>query len=128
MLEQVLIIAASMAVISGGLAALWRWALRPLSRGISQTAHFFEDWFGESDRPGRPGSRGVMERLDSVEHKATRAEWHAGNGARVAMRTIVEGLATDVAAIRASQGELEGRYEDLERTVTEEHRVGPPRQ
>lgn len=48
-------------------AFVWLW------KGIGQLVRrfnlFFEDWNGLPDRPGRPGYKGVMSRLESMEER-----------------------------------------------------------
>lgn len=57
--------------IAGGIAALGvigaaGWRLLRWGRRIS---HFFDDWFGEPQRPGVPERPGVMTRLASIEQQ-----------------------------------------------------------
>ena len=88
--------------------------IRALSRGIKRATLFFEDWFGEAPRPGVPGHKGVMARLASTEYKAGRAEWHAGNGSEVPMRSVIED-------INKRSIETEKRLEIVEHIVKREH-------
>jgi hypothetical protein len=44
-------------------------AARRLAGGIRRVSHFFDDWFGEEDRPGVKGRAGVMDRIASIEHE-----------------------------------------------------------
>ena len=54
------------AAVASALVAFWRIG-RTLLRGARKAGHFFDDWFGEPDRPGAPGRPGIPERLSKVE-------------------------------------------------------------
>ena len=54
------------AAVASALVALWRVA-RTMLRGSRKIGHFFDDWFGEPDRPGAPGRPGIPARLSKVE-------------------------------------------------------------
>ncbi len=83
-------VAGIIVVFGGASAALYRGVIRPFARVARQAAMFFSDWFGEPPRDGVPAREGVMKRLDSIEHKAERAEFHLGNGNPKPLREIVE--------------------------------------
>jgi len=83
---------------ASGVAAgsLWRWIIRPIMRAGKLVNRFFEDWFGEPARPGSPlGRKGVLERMDALESKAQRTEWHLGNGDAERMRAVVNRISRD---------------------------------
>ena len=105
--------ATAIAAIIGVSIFLFR-GIRALARGLKRLSLFFEDWFGEAPRPGVPGHKGVMARLADTEYKAGRAEWHAGNGSEVPMRSVID--ATSERLI-----EMEDRLGLVEGTVTREH-------
>lgn len=67
-IDQIAIWCAVLAAIAGGAALLWR-LLRGIRALINRVDQFLEDWIGVPDRPGVPGRRGVMERLEWVEHE-----------------------------------------------------------
>lgn len=54
------------AAVASALVAFWRIG-RALLRGARKAGHFFDDWFGEPDRPGAPGRPGIPARLSKVE-------------------------------------------------------------
>lgn len=54
------------AAVASALVALWQVA-RTMLRGSRKIGHFFDDWFGEPDRPGAPGRPGIPARLSKVE-------------------------------------------------------------
>ena len=105
--------ATAIAAIIGVSIFLFR-GIRALARGLKRLSLFFEDWFGEAPRPGVPGHKGVMARLADTEYKAGRAEWHAGNGSEVPMRSVVD--ATSKRLIK-----MEARTDLVEEAVTREH-------
>lgn len=115
-----LTIAATIGVLGVALGALAKWVFVPLFRLSQKALDFFSDWNGEPARPGHDAEMGVMERLKSTEYKAGRAEWHAGNGSLIPLRALVEDLVTDVATLTANQSALQERYDEHERTATEE--------
>lgn len=82
--------AGAVVLFTGALAALYRYALRPLAIGIRRITLFLADWFGEDARDGVKARPSVMHRLEDLDYKAGRAEFHLGNGNPVPMRTIVE--------------------------------------
>lgn len=67
-LDQAVIWCAAIVAVAGGLALVWR-LLRGVRRFTARIAEFLDDWTGVENRPGVPGRRGVMERLEWVEHE-----------------------------------------------------------
>ncbi|WP_199881593.1 hypothetical protein [Streptomyces sp. CB03911] len=64
-MDNLVIWSVAISAILGGLALVWR-TVRRIARLIEE---FGEDWRGTPPRPGVPGRRGVMERLDRIEHE-----------------------------------------------------------
>jgi len=48
------------------IVVIWRFVLAAV-RGVRKAGHFFDDWFGEGERPGQSARPGVPERLARVE-------------------------------------------------------------
>ena len=85
----------------GGLYKMWR-ILRPIAKKVDE---FFDDWNGEKERPGVPGRRGVMERLDTIEHEVT-----FNNGSSV--KDSAQRTEKSVARIEKSQDDLKTQLAD----------------
>jgi len=85
--------AGAIGLLGGALAAIARWGVRPVVGLIRQVREFLEDWRGEPDRPGVPGRRGVMERLERIE-------WHVGNGSEPRLRDVVNDTRAELARLK----------------------------
>lgn len=106
-MELVLTIAGAVGVVAAALAALTKWVFRPIAQASKRIHHFFEDWFGEPPRPGFPGRQGVMSKLEDLEKRTARTEWHVGNGDPKPLREIAADTAADVEQIKRRLGEVE---------------------
>lgn len=72
-LDHVLVWGSVLSVVLGAATGLWR-----LVRGLlklAQRAHqFFDDWYGEGERPGFPARPGVLERVGEMERGFVRLD------------------------------------------------------
>lgn len=70
---------------------------------IRKTLQFLEDWNGESERPGVPARKGLMERLASIEY-----EFQPNSGASFSdkLTKIVTEQATHIEQIQALQKDV----------------------
>lgn len=98
--DTVLAVAASIVILGSAVAALAKWVIVPAASAVRRWARFMSDWEGEEDRPGVPGRSGVMARLESIEHKTERAEFHLGNGNPVPMRNLVDEHGQQLVALK----------------------------
>ena len=105
--DDVSALATGMVILGAALAALAKWVIFPAARAVQQVARFLSDWEGEGARPGVPGRNGVMPRLESIEYKVGRAEFHLGNGNPTAMRDVVEVHGEQLSAIDERLAALE---------------------
>lgn len=110
---------ASLAAVIGGVIV---WSARKAWRVLSRILRFLDDYFGEPARDGIPARPGVMARLGAVEAAAASAEATAAkvlaetrpNGGS-SLRDVVQRTAKDVSDIKAVQGLMRQRVEQLER-------------
>lgn len=101
----------ALAVAVAGVAA---WALRWAWRILKRTTHFLDDFFGEPARDGLPAAPGVMARLRSMEQIVAGISMEVHPNSGHSLRDIVHQTASDVAQIRADQGEMRRRMELFE--------------
>lgn len=55
------------AAILTALGVIWQRVVRPTVTLSRKAGHFFDDWFGQPERPGREAVPGFPERLSNVE-------------------------------------------------------------
>lgn len=63
------IIAAALAVAGAVLTTFIVRALLKVGPLMKRTGEFLDDWYGEPPRPGFEGRRGVMARIEGIEHE-----------------------------------------------------------
>lgn len=61
--QAVLIAVGTFVTIVGAIVGAVRWSVRELVARQKKADDFYEDWYGEPERPGVPRRPGVMERL-----------------------------------------------------------------
>jgi hypothetical protein len=98
--DDISALATGIVILGAALAALTKWVIVPAAVSVKRWARFMSDWEGEEPRPGVPGRSGVMARLESIEHKTERAEFHLGNGNPVPLRSLVDEHGLQLVALK----------------------------
>ncbi len=101
------------------LGLAWRLIIRPMARLAQRISQFLEDWAGEPPRPGLPdGRKGVLERLDALESRTKRTEWHLGNGDAERMRDVVNRIDAKQKSTGKAVSEVASTVAHIDETVT----------
>lgn len=67
-MEGLIQLAGLVVALGGAGAILARYVVRPLLKVQRGLSDFLEDWNGRPDRPGVPGHKGAMARLEQLEN------------------------------------------------------------
>ncbi|MEV0016716.1 hypothetical protein [Streptomyces tendae] len=71
--DAVLVWGGAVSLLTGVVTVLWR-GVRGAVHLAGRTGQFFDDFYGEEERPGVPARPGVLERLSAFEARMTRVE------------------------------------------------------
>ena len=96
----------------GALVAAWR-VVSPLAKALK---NFFDDWNGESERPGVPARKGVMATLKEHGDKIEKIESQVtpNHGSELKLSEELQGLRREVAALASGVDETKAKVSELQ--------------